>query len=432
MNSFKKLGELLVEGELITNLQLSIALAAQQTSSKRLGQIVVERGFATEDQINDCLARQYHYPVFEVDGFKPDPNALKELSADLALSHSVLPIFSGDHFECVISDPIDIITTDLVARLVGKPLKLRLCAAQKLRELIRTSYNLDRRAPVSIEFDEFPLPDRFVQLACKRRFDATILVDAMDKELDREVTLSLVPAGSEEEAAQYRRIRAAARVSSPFVASVHDWFEWEGKRWTVYDRLVGETLEQILATRGARTARQAADMVAKIAEGVDAMTQSSGNCGFVCPANIFLSEDRIQIVPFVPAPVGYSSPEGSSQSSDIFALGTLLWESLRGANPHDVGDKAQLWGHPAEDLDLLPSMSEILSHCMARLPEQRYASPILIANALRGYNWSPLVMTSNALSQRSQDREELLEALIVHENTPKKSFWQRLFSKEAA
>ena len=50
MNSFKKLGELLVEGELITNLQLSIALAAQQTSSKRLGQIVVERGFATEDQ----------------------------------------------------------------------------------------------------------------------------------------------------------------------------------------------------------------------------------------------------------------------------------------------------------------------------------------------------------------------------------------------
>ncbi|HZH98698.1 MAG TPA: hypothetical protein VEX38_06975, partial [Fimbriimonadaceae bacterium] len=92
MTSFRKLGELLLSSGLITNLQLSIALAAQQTSNRRLGEILVERGFATEDQIASCLAEQYGYPRANLNNVRPQPSALCALKPDVALEHCVLPI----------------------------------------------------------------------------------------------------------------------------------------------------------------------------------------------------------------------------------------------------------------------------------------------------------------------------------------------------
>jgi len=54
----KKLGQLLVENELITEEQLKQALTEQKRSGLKLGQFVTRNGMVNENQIVDMLSRQ--------------------------------------------------------------------------------------------------------------------------------------------------------------------------------------------------------------------------------------------------------------------------------------------------------------------------------------------------------------------------------------
>lgn len=439
----RKLGDLLVAEGLISNLQLSIALAAQQTSNRRLGEILVERGFATEDQIAECLAKQYGYDLADLDGLRPQANAVSLLKADLALEHAVLPLrMTGDVLECVMADPLDVIATDVVQNATKKRVSLQIAPRTRLLAKIRDLYGLEEQLDPVV--DGFPLPARYGSLRPRRKVGSVWLFDAVDHQLDRKVSLTAVAAGTDAERKQRWLIQAAARVPSPWVSAIYDWFEYEGNCWAVFERLEGESLAHVLRTRGARTLTQAAELVAQIADGVDHLHQHGGHCGLVCPENILVRPQGVLLTPFVEPAPEYRSPEvemgsAGSPASDIFALGTLMWECYAGENPHlaeavRTGQR-MAWADPLlMDGKTPPALVEVLTHALAKEPEDRYASAVLLANTLRAYNWAA-VLASQAAKQVHQavDRDQLLSVISPGEEEPaRRGFWSWLFGRQAA
>src|SRR6476619_5818243 len=61
-----RLGEILVQQKLLSEEQMSMALAEQTRSGRKLGRVFVENGFVTEEQISGALARQLDIPYINL------------------------------------------------------------------------------------------------------------------------------------------------------------------------------------------------------------------------------------------------------------------------------------------------------------------------------------------------------------------------------
>ena len=57
-----RLGELLVEAQIITRAQLDEILVIQQSDPRRLGTLLVEAGLITETQVTQILSQQLSVP----------------------------------------------------------------------------------------------------------------------------------------------------------------------------------------------------------------------------------------------------------------------------------------------------------------------------------------------------------------------------------
>ena len=72
-------------------------------------------------------------------------------------------------------------------------------------------------------------------------------------------------------------------------------------------------------------------------------------------------------------------------SADVYALGCLLYECLRGTAPfRRASDAATLYAHLEEEAPTLPGLEHVLSKALAKAPADRYATcGELIADARR-------------------------------------------------
>jgi hypothetical protein len=425
--AYRKLGDILVARGVISSLQLSVALAAQQTSHKRMGEVLVERGFATEEQIAQCLAEQYGYGIVELDADHPEAEALCLIPADVALEHAVLPMrVLDDTLECAMADPLDVVTTDLVGRLSRKRVQINAAPQSKLIARVRQVYGLE----------ETP-GHRFAKVQPRRRVGDSLLFDAHDQRLDRQVTLVCLP--NEKREQRLALARAAGRTTSKWVCAVYDWLEHDGSCWIVLEHVEGESLANVLRTRGPRSLSQIATTVAQIAEGVDDLHQAGGHCGLICPENVVLRPGAAQLAPLSLPSALYSAPEvmyGGKPvpASDVYAVGTLIAHCLAGHEPHDPGPPVR-WAKPDGICPVgPPALREVLLSCLDSEPEVRYASALLIAKAMRSYNWSSMrttVTVGRPAVDDYKDREKLLDSLDAPPEAQRRPWW-RLFARRAA
>ncbi|MCW5946359.1 MAG: protein kinase [Fimbriimonadales bacterium] len=445
--SFLRLGELLVAREVISNLQLSVALAAQRSSKRRLGEILVDRGYATEEQIASCLAAQYGYGVVDPSEVQPERDALQLVDPEIALTAELLPLRqSGGVLECLIADPIDISWTDRVARVTGLRLSLSISPRTALVSAIRNWYRLDPELASGSAARGVPqLPERYQSVQSRFAIDGATLVGAVDSVLGREVSLLFIPDASGENSNRADSIRWAAKATGPGLCAVHDWWEVEEGGWAVFERLTGETLANVLETRGPRVPAQAADIVSEIAEGVDVLDVAGGKCGFVCPRNVvLLHSNRSVIAPLSLPPHSYIAPEVLNgeewnSSADVFALGVLLYHTATGTNPFEyesIGEtEAAMKRGPSWDVTPLPAaMVNIIKRCLSADPSQRYVSPLQLSLALKSCDWpSTMHVQSRPTTVVAADREALLDSITSgYEPQERQTFWSKLFGRRAA
>ena len=87
-----RLGDLLIQEQLISPAQLEQALAAQKQSGRKLGRIFIDSGFVTEAQIAKAVARQLRAPFVELTGRVIRPEIARLLPEVQARRLRALPL----------------------------------------------------------------------------------------------------------------------------------------------------------------------------------------------------------------------------------------------------------------------------------------------------------------------------------------------------
>ena len=107
------LGGVLLERQLITSEQLTIALEQQRSSGRRLGQVLIDLGFTTPDAVLGALSVQLGVAATRLNGFTISRAAVQALPEKVARKHMAVPLQKvGTMLQVAIASPTDLTALD--------------------------------------------------------------------------------------------------------------------------------------------------------------------------------------------------------------------------------------------------------------------------------------------------------------------------------
>lgn len=105
----KKLGELLVEGAHISQLQLEQAVSHQKIRRGRIGETLIDLGFARQWQINEALSRQAGIETVELADLNVPQDVISCIPAELVSRHKIFPFaFANNRISIAMNDPFNV------------------------------------------------------------------------------------------------------------------------------------------------------------------------------------------------------------------------------------------------------------------------------------------------------------------------------------
>ncbi len=141
MKTKKRLGEILVEGGLLTEKQLEQALPYQKKSGLKLGQFLVREGIVSESQIVDMVSNQLNLKKYSADQYNVDTELANVISPDIAFRYQVAPLNkSGLLLTVAMIDPMDINAVDAIEVYTNNEVETVICTEQDLNQLLSTLY----------------------------------------------------------------------------------------------------------------------------------------------------------------------------------------------------------------------------------------------------------------------------------------------------
>jgi tetratricopeptide (TPR) repeat protein/predicted Ser/Thr protein kinase len=253
-----------------------------------------------------------------------------------------------------------------------------------------------------------------------------VVYRAHDEQLDRDVALKVLPAGTLADDAARRQFRkealALAKLSHPNIATVFEFSSQEGMDFLAMELIPGRPLSERLLG-GAMPQPEIVRLTTQLAEGLAAAHDQGVIHRDLKPANLFVTPDgRLKILDFglakhtptssgadltrsitsdtgtVSGTVPYMSPEQLrglpvDPRSDIYAAGAVLHEMATGRRAFPQTQGAELMGailyeSPASARSVnkyvSPGLESIISKSLAKDPSQRYQSARELRVALEG------------------------------------------------
>lgn len=186
---------------------------------------------------------------------------------------------------------------------------------------------------------------------------------AVDELLDREVAAKEVRAPEHMREADVRLLyarlkqeaRAAARISHPYVITVHDVVEQQGRPWIVMELVRGKSLADVLEEEGVLQPKEAARIGSMVLQALRSAHAAGVLHRDVKPANVLIEQSgRVVLTDFGIAVVegsgtlthtgdivgspDFLAPERAmgqrpGTPSDLWSLGTTLYAAIEGLSP---------------------------------------------------------------------------------------------------
>lgn len=153
MNRRKRLGDMLIELNYITNDDLQEALKLQKNTGKKVGEILIEKGFISEDDLLQALEIQLGIQRIYLDVLTIDKRAVKTIPESLARKYNVLPVqFVENKLLLLMNDPLNLIAEDDVRIASGRDVKIALCGKSEIAQAISKYYSEDYMKKTAEEF----------------------------------------------------------------------------------------------------------------------------------------------------------------------------------------------------------------------------------------------------------------------------------------
>jgi MSHA biogenesis protein MshE len=136
-----RLGEILVQQNLLSQEQLQAALDEQKKTGRKLGRVFVDKGFVTEEQISEAIARQINAPYINLKYFNIKPATVRLLPEAQARRFRALVLEERDNAVRVgFADPTDLFAYDEVARILKREIELAVVTESQLLETVDRVY----------------------------------------------------------------------------------------------------------------------------------------------------------------------------------------------------------------------------------------------------------------------------------------------------
>jgi type IV pilus assembly protein PilB len=145
-----RLGELLVEAQIVSRAQLEEVLAAQRRDGRRIGTMLVEAGLVTETQVTQILSQQLSVPWVSLYHIDFSRQLLNLVSHQLAERYCLVPIFVrrvrglGETLYVAMDDPSDEAAQREVGQWAGLPVRAMIAPPTDIRSAIRVYYGVGK------------------------------------------------------------------------------------------------------------------------------------------------------------------------------------------------------------------------------------------------------------------------------------------------
>ncbi len=136
-----RIGDMLVNGGVISAEQLQQALAAQKETGRKLGATLIDMGILSEQKLLEFLAEQFKLPLIDLAQFKINEKHLRVLSEVHARRFRALVLDERPGTYLVaMADPTDLNAIDELERVLQRPLQLALTREDDIRRTIDLFY----------------------------------------------------------------------------------------------------------------------------------------------------------------------------------------------------------------------------------------------------------------------------------------------------
>jgi type IV pilus assembly protein PilB len=199
-----RLGELLVDAQIITREQLDDVLALQKRDGRRIGTLLVEAGLVSETQVTQILSQQLSVPWVSLYHIEFSRQLLNLVTQELAERYCLVPIFVrrvrglGQTLYVAMDDPSDEKAHNEVGQFSGLPVRAMIAPPTDIRSAIRAYYGAGK--------DSSSLSEAVAE------------ADAERASLDRQNRVSAVPAAAPAAVAAPTSDAAPRQVAPPQAA----------------------------------------------------------------------------------------------------------------------------------------------------------------------------------------------------------------------
>ncbi|WP_331350856.1 GspE/PulE family protein [Cellvibrio sp. UBA7671] len=171
-----RIGDLLVEKNMISESQLQHALQEQKLTGRKLGATLVELGYVEENALLSLLSAQLNIPFVELKQFRFDRQLVQKLPETSARRYRVMLLREDmDGLLLGMADPTDIFCLDELQRILQKNIKPAVVRESELLDILDIAYTrASEIATLAGELDE-ELQESALDLA-------DFAVDATDSE----------------------------------------------------------------------------------------------------------------------------------------------------------------------------------------------------------------------------------------------------------
>ncbi len=138
-----RIGDILVEKQIITQQDLDLALKEHQNTKEFLGQTLVRLNMVTEEKLLRVLAEQQGIQFLDLKDVKVEDSVIENVPAKFAWHYKVMPInIDGNILTVAISNPFDMWPIDDLETNLGYRVEIALAVGSDIAEAIKKYYGV--------------------------------------------------------------------------------------------------------------------------------------------------------------------------------------------------------------------------------------------------------------------------------------------------